>query len=119
MQGTLIYLQKADKVLGVPTIVEAEDLVLADAPDELSVMTYVGYFRAWSESGNSRSHHLCKCFLTNNHNALLDPFQFMAHGRGIEAPELGVSNQFQITLFSNVSKEPLALKEEQIKKAHW
>ncbi len=31
-------------------MVEATDLVLTN-PDELSVMTYAGYFRAWAEDG--------------------------------------------------------------------
>jgi hypothetical protein len=86
--------QKADEALGIPQIVEAGDLVLTSTPDELSVLTYVGYFRAWSDS---------------------DPYRCMVMGRGIEAPTLGEPNQFQVSIYGTVNKEPLALKDDQMK----
>lgn len=105
--------QKADEALGIPAIVEAADLVLTDTPDELSVLTYVGYFKAWTESGKS-SNAFCS---GNEPNAsfFADPYRCMVTGRGIEAPELGVTNQFLVSIYSNVSKEPLVLKDDQMK----
>jgi hypothetical protein len=87
-------MQKADEALGIPQIVEADDLVLTTTPDELSVLTYVGYFRAWSDS---------------------DPYRCMVMGRGIEAPTLGEPNQFQVSIYGTVNKEPLVLKDDQMK----
>jgi len=91
---TQLAIAKADEALGIPQIVEADDLVLTTTPDELSVLTYVGYFRAWSDS---------------------DPYRCMVMGRGIEAPTLGEPNQFQVSIYGTVNKEPLVLKDDQMK----
>ena len=79
----------AEETYGIPRIIDADDMV--HLPDELSIMTYVSYFRDWDEGGGraKRAEHLRK---------LRTPFasECIAYGPGLEGVETFQEGPFTI-----------------------
>lgn len=82
--------EAAEREMKIPAILQPEDLVDPDV-DELSVMTYISYFRDYEQDKLKRAsaEQLAK---------LPDPLKCIAYGPGLEKAEVGYPAEFTVQL---------------------
>jgi len=86
----------AERELGIPPILNPEDLVSPDV-DELSVMTYISYFRDYEQE---KLKHLEAESLAR----IPDPLKCIAFGPGLERAEVGYDAEFTVQLRNAAGK---------------
>jgi len=82
--------EAAERELGIPPILQPEDLVSPDV-DELSVMTYISYFRDYEQE---KLKHLEE----EAYARIPDPLKCIAFGPGLEKAEVGYEAEFTVQL---------------------
>jgi filamin len=82
--------EAAEKELGIPPILQPEDLVSPDV-DELSVMTYISYFRDYEQER-------LKLAESEAIARIPDPLKCIAFGPGLEKAEVGYEADFTVQL---------------------
>lgn len=82
--------EAAERELGIPPILQPEDLVSPDV-DELSVMTYISYFRDYEQEK-------LKLMEANALAKIPDPLKCVAYGPGLEKAEVGYEAEFTVQL---------------------
>jgi len=80
--------EAAERELGIPPILQPEDLVSPDV-DELSVMTYISYFRDYEQEKN-------KMMEAEAYARIPDPLKCIAFGPGLEKAEVGYEAEFTV-----------------------
>jgi len=78
----------AERELGIPPILNPEDLVSPDV-DELSVMTYISYFRDYDQER-------LKMMESEAYARIPDPLKCIAFGPGLERAEVGYDAEFTV-----------------------
>lgn len=82
--------EAAEKDLGIPPILQPEDLVSPDV-DDLSVMTYISYFRDYEQEK-------LKAMEADILSRIPDPLKCVAFGPGLEKAEVGYETEFTVQL---------------------
>jgi filamin len=88
--------EAAEKDLGIPPILQPEDLVSPDV-DELSVMTYISYFRDYEQEK-------LKLLESESLARIPDPLKCIAFGPGLEKAEVGYDADFTVQLRTATGK---------------
>lgn len=86
----------AERELGIPPILNPEDLISPDV-DELSVMTYISYFRDYEQEKLKQMES--EMFLKTP-----DPLKCIAYGPGLERAEVGYDAEFTVQLRNAADK---------------
>eukprot|EP01088_Endostelium_zonatum_P016295 TRINITY_DN434_c0_g1_i1.p1 TRINITY_DN434_c0_g1~~TRINITY_DN434_c0_g1_i1.p1 ORF type:complete len:1505 (-),score=539.00 TRINITY_DN434_c0_g1_i1:68-4582(-) len=106
---------KANDLFDIPVLMEAEDLVYPLKPDDLSVMTYVSYFRDYQPKDKAPVAKAAAPAASSGAGAAKPPatadeinnsLRCLVFGQGVEVPEIGRPNEFLVSIYHSSDKKP-------------